>query len=279
MHDVRVLAPPYRLEDRPVDGLPPLGAVVLAWTDSVQRLRAEVAAVLARAPWCVPVLVVDDGVAAPEMLSAIHDVPGQPAFIRDPLNGAVLPALVLSAVRSRRPPTGRELAEYVVRRTGRVALRSALETLLSPGPAARAEPTTRLGPARTVRDRLRRFGPLSPRCWRRVGTLARVPGMAPGDGVDVIAWRAGVCPRSLRVWCRRFLGISLRALRERVGWEWVMESALRLAGYVPDPALPRPEVVRAPLARPTAPPPALPPVFAPPLPAGRAAGVVRDRRA
>ncbi len=40
--------------------------------------------------------------------------------------------------------------------------------------------------------------------------------------------------RSARDYLRKYLRLPYHALGDRVGWEWVLEGALRLAGYVGD---------------------------------------------
>jgi hypothetical protein len=252
MPSLRLFTPPYQRDayqrdDRVRDETPPLGTIVLSSADSAQRIASELEPFLSRAPWCIPCLAITDATAAPDVLAAIHGLPGQPVFIREPPNPELLPTLALAAVRRRTPPAGRLLADYVARRIGWPALRSTLESLLS---AAAEEPATSEVPVRTLRDRLRRLGPLTPRCWRTIGTLSRIAATASGSGVDTLAWRAGVCPRSLRTWSRRYLGLSLREFRVNAGWEWVVEAALRKAGYVEAPAAvaPRLELVAARIA-------------------------------
>jgi hypothetical protein len=248
----RLLAPPYQ-HDHALAEPPPLGSIAIAVADSARRVAEELEPFLFRAPWCIPCLVISDATAAPDVLAAIHRLPGQPAFIREPPSRTLLPGLALAAARHRAPPTGAMLADYVARRTGCAALRSTLATLLA---AAAEEPAASVVPVRTLRDRLRRLGPLTPRCWRTIGTLSRIAATASGSGVDGLAWRAGVCPRSLRSWSRRYLALSLREFRRYAGWEWVLEAALRKAGLVAEPAGSRPTAVTAPTPAAEAPEPA-----------------------
>jgi hypothetical protein len=56
-----------------------------------------------------------------------------------------------------------------------------------------------------------------------------------GESLEVLAGRAGVEARTLRAWTRRYLGATLYEYRGRVGWEWILECALRTAGYVDAP--------------------------------------------
>lgn len=89
-------------------------------------------------------------------------------------------------------------------------------------------------PYRTLCRQLHRLGPLRPRDWR---ALARLVGIGLGTGragVD-LARDSGIDPRTLRHRLRRLLGIGTHEYRERVGWEWILETALRRHGYLRAP--------------------------------------------
>lgn len=229
MFDLRLLCPPYRRVTWGTDAAPPLGAIAIADASSVRQMTYELTPLVRRAPWCVPCLVVTAATADPSVLAALHEVPGRPAFVSGPAADDLLPRLVVAGVRDRPTPTGAELADYVAMRTGRLELRAALAGLLATGPA---DQPRRAIPPRTLRDRLHRLGPFGPRCWRTVGTLCRIAATMSGSGVGILALRAGVGPRSLRSWVRRYLALSLQEFRLIVGWEWVLEAALRQGGYV-----------------------------------------------
>jgi len=229
MTDTTYILPPY-FRARPARlSSPPLGAIAIGDARSEHAVSMHLAPTVERAPWCVPCVIVSPLTVDPAILSALHALPGHPVFIREPSLADDLPVLAVSAVRRRSAPTGRQMADYVTQRTGRWGLTGLLTSMLS----AAADPAAgaRL-PDRTARDRMRRFGSLTPRCWRTIGNLARIAAAVTDASVDVMAWRAGVGPRTLRSWSARYLRTTLQEFRIRVGWEWVLEAALRVGGYV-----------------------------------------------
>ncbi len=229
MPRIRLLTPPYHVVDGLIHDLPPLGTIAVVEAESVEAIGGESAQLLRRAPWCTLCLVATAGTADPAVLSAIHSLPGQLCFTPGPIAVRQLTDRVTTAVRSRVVPGSGYLADYVVRRTGRAEIRAELALLMARPVDV---PISEAIPGRTIRDRLRRFGPLTAHCWRAVGTLARVAATIDDASVDVLAWRAGVGVRTFRSWTRRYLGVSVRRFRARLGWEWVMEAALRHAGLV-----------------------------------------------
>jgi len=70
------------------------------------------------------------------------------------------------------------------------------------------------------------YGRLTARDWRAIARLA----------VDEASNGQAILPRlpfrSLMEYVRRYVRPTARTVADRVGWEWVMESALRSAGYV-----------------------------------------------
>lgn len=245
MWPVRLLYPPYDRYCWPSEGTPPFGAVAVCEARSSGLVSGFFGPLVARAPWCVPCIITCPASAEASVIQAIRSLPGQIAFV-DYIEDDRWPiGTILGAVRDRPPPSGAVLAEFVALRTG-TNLEWELAALLGD---QRLEASARPIPDRTLRERLSRFGSLSPRAWRAVGTLCRVASAARGDPMTAIAWRAGVEVRTLRLWARWYLGTSLAEYRQRVGWEWVLEAALRKAGYVEGPSL-----VALPLRQPWAPP-------------------------
>ncbi len=228
MADTRILAPPYCGFGHHGEGPPPLGAVLVCMADTITLATGAFRFGLLRAPWAVPCLLTTTATSDPDVLTAIHELPGHVCFVRDPLDDGSLPSRIVGAVRGRSIPSEGRLTDYVIQRTGGVALRQELARAFAL-PSEKSGPRV---PERTLRDRLRRFGPLTASCWRSVGTLARLGARINDERVEILAWRAGVEARTLRNWTQRYLGVSLQDFRERVGWEWVVEAALRVAGYL-----------------------------------------------
>jgi hypothetical protein len=241
MSALRMLAPPYRQLAWPSDGVPPLGAVAIAVADSAESVAGDLRPFLRRAPWCIPCLVTGSATATPRVLIAIHELPGQPAFIAGPVADGGLEAPVAAAVRSRPVPGGARLADFVVRRTGRGDLRLELSRLLA---APSAGPVVSELPGRTLRDRLRRFGTFGSHCWRAVGALCRLGTKQDGGSIERLATSVGIGPRTLRSWVRRYLDVTIAEYRTRIGWEWVLEAALRHGGYVEAPQWSKPYSLR-----------------------------------
>src|SRR5688572_7385533 len=219
MSIVRLLPPPYRQIGWLTDTVPPLGAIVLCGATSAEAITGTLRPLLRRAPWCAPCLITGAETATPRVLVAIHELPGQPAFVPGPLSDEALRVETLTAIRARPIPGGARLADFVVRRTGRPDIRLELATLLG---VEAVEPVASLLPERTLRDRLRRFGTFGSHCWRAIGALCRGASKQDRRSVDRLAVSVGVGPRTLRTWVRRYLGVTMSEFRSRVGWEWVL---------------------------------------------------------
>jgi hypothetical protein len=228
MSPVTSLVPPY-LEAEPWLGdPPPLGSIALCRADLASGV-ARFHSLLQSAPWCLPCVITTPTTGDPEIMTGIYELVGQLAFVPDPLREELIPPLAVAAAKTRPVPTGAILADYVVQRTGNAELRRELKAVLEP---ADPTPIDESVPERTLRDRLRRLGPLTVRCWRTVATLSRLAARMDNVPVETLAHRAGVEARTLRAWTMSYLRIKLRAFRIQVGWEWVLEAALRHAGMV-----------------------------------------------
>lgn len=227
MWAVSLLQPPYQVEST-ATATPRFGAIAIArlgvTADVLQRLHDLSEA----APWCAPCVVVTPGSVSPETLHAIWGLPGQPGFVVASRGFAELsPAEITRTIANRPPPTIPLLVSYVVRRTDAISFGQTLQQIWSPrsvhGPQ-HAE--------RTLRYRLRRMGSFGRHDWIRVHRLIHAKTGGPGNSVERLAAIAGTEPRTLRGWTDRCLGTTLRSFRETVGWEWILEAALRMAGLI-----------------------------------------------
>jgi hypothetical protein len=89
---------------------------------------------------------------------------------------------------------------------------------------------------RHISRRLLELGPLGAPDWRWLFHLARLSG-GRDIPVEELARRHAVSARTFRVQVRRYTGASVKTFRELVGWEWVLEAALRRWGYLGKAAL------------------------------------------
>jgi hypothetical protein len=208
--------------------MPRFGAIAVARLGDGAEALAPLHELIEAAPWCAPFVVVTPGSVSPETLHAIWGLPGQPGFVvasravRD-----LTPSQIAATIAARPHPTTELLVSYVVRRVRSVSFGQTLRQIWSPRP----DP----GPGhadQTLRYRLRRLGTFGRHDWIRVLRLIQTKAADAGATVERLAAIAGTEPRTLRAWTQRCLGVSLRVFRERVGWEWVLEAALRTAGLV-----------------------------------------------
>ncbi|MFQ5703536.1 MAG: hypothetical protein ACE5HT_05875 [Gemmatimonadales bacterium] len=86
----------------------------------------------------------------------------------------------------------------------------------------------------TYSRKFRRYGPYTSSEWRAVATLAWAIGRTtryPGASVSIDTLRR-LSARTLRRYAERFLEMSWTDAASKLGWEWVLEQALRTGGYV-----------------------------------------------
>ncbi len=226
------LDPPYLAAYPPPATPPPLGAVLLAdlqdglaaFADAIERQRA--------APWCPLVLRTADPRVTPAVLATFEPWPGCFGLLAT----AGLPAAgpnfrVLAAVRRRPLPIPERVARYAEARLDRGVAPVLLACMGGPGVARQ--------PSRTLTRRVAELGSFEIRDWRALSRLTWAAALAqlrPEASLETAAWEAGSDPRSLRRWVRRFTGLEWDQLRARVGWEWIVELALRRGGYVREPS-------------------------------------------
>lgn len=224
-----VLEPPY-LELIPAGQCQPgVGALLVADLASGIPTLASAVQEHRSALWCPLVASLTDRRIPAACLSAFEAVPG--AFA--PLYPGDYPCLTLSARAARavaRRPTPRPttIALWVEQRLGRPGTASTLSACFGAGCDA-------LRPPRTLTRRVRALGPLEVRDWRGLARLVRiVTSRRPPDhdSLEIAAFAAGVDPRSLRRWLRLATDLSWPDVMARVGWEWILELALRRGGYI-----------------------------------------------
>ena len=228
-----VLAPPYRsptslatLERGPAL---PLGSVVFGNGDATIAVLAELTALSYRAPWAVPCLALPAQQQPLEpLLMLVTELRDRLVVVHRAATRVVDDwAHLVQCVRRRAVPTAAELARWVARRLRQreveVPLRHQFEEALHGTPAD-------AGLSVASYSRLfAQYGRYTARDWRALGRLAAHA--ASGR----LGERRMYAPISLRTVCeyaRKYLGVPYHFLAERVGWEWVLEAALRTARYV-----------------------------------------------
>ena len=229
------LSPPYRtaVPLHRSDGAElPLGSLVLARGDATLAALAELTALSHRAPWIVPSLALATPQESLEPLLLVTE-------LRDRL--VVLSAAgrcdevahVVAAVRRRRPPTPAMLARWVARRL----LTRDLESPLRHQFERSLGGATGDG-ARSVASYSRlfsRYGSYTARDWRALARLcAHVITRTSEDEEGGRREDAGkdLPFRTARHHAGRYLGVPYGVMAERLGWEWVLEAALRMGRYV-----------------------------------------------
>ena len=180
-------------------------------------------------PWVIPCLVANDGgdsLARLPML--IADLRDRLVIVKAlPARGENRMTKILDAARRRPPPNAQVLARWISRRVGVSDLEPFL--LAQFREALEGSPATTTASVATFCRHFARLGPYTPRHWR---ALARFCASATCTHVTSAGVRDRLSSRLLADHARKFLGMTPRELNARVGWEWVAEGALRVAGYI-----------------------------------------------
>ena len=224
---IRVLPPPYTDYSLRPAGPLPLGAVLALDMSGGESAFEQAIIWQADAPWCPLALVIRNVPASASLIKHLAHLHDPLAFVPGASSGQFpLVEEVIKAVRNRGGPDGEEAFTYVANRLEQGSLRSLF---------AEAEAFARPGhphPApRYVSRRLRVLGALGVPDWRSLFQLARLSG-AGRVPVEELALRHGVGARTFRAQVQRYTGVSISSFREWIGWEWVIEAALRRWGYL-----------------------------------------------
>ena len=226
---LQVLEPPYTLSVPLTHPRPPVGAILLAdLSDGISALARAV--VSSRdAPWCPLVPVLADRRIPAETLTTFEAVPGTWATLySSDFPHLPLVARAEAAVRRRPVPQATTIAQWVEARLRRSDTASVLA-------ACFGESGDALRPPRTLTRRVQALGPLEVRDWRGLARLAQLLAASSPcftSSLETTAYEAEVDPRTLRRWLRLATDRSWPDAAARIGWEWVLESALRRFGYL-----------------------------------------------
>ncbi len=229
-----VLLPPYRTPAPLVSvergARLPLGSLVFADGDATIAGLAALTSLSYRAPWAVPCLALPARQEPLEpLLLLVTELRDRLVVVHRSATRSIDDwAQVVKQVRCRAVPTPATLARWVARRLRQrdleVPLRYQFAEALYGTPAD-------VGLSVASYSRLfAHYGSFTARDWRALGRLAaHAASGLPGE-------RRTSGQTSLRTTCeyaRRYLGVPYHVLRERLGWEWVLEGALRTGRYVP----------------------------------------------
>ena len=226
----RVLAPPYRVaspfDDASTASQLCLGAVLLDRGHNPLISLARLTALIHQSPWLIPCVAIspEQGPLEP-LLFLVSELRDRLAVVRLPhLAAEAGPSDVLDAVRDRKPPDAENLADWVGYRLKNRELRNALAAQFSD--ALGGPPASTFASAATFSRLLARYGRLPARDWRAIARLC-VYCATSGQGSSVT-----LSIRAARDYLKHYIRLPYHALADRVGWEWVLEGALRAHGYV-----------------------------------------------
>jgi hypothetical protein len=209
----------------------PLGTVVVGVSDTTLASLAALTELTHSSPWAIPCLALP---AKQEWLEPLLMLVTE---LRDRLvvvdKSAGLASrldlrVVVARVVSRPLPTPTSLARWVAERLKdpdvQQPLRSQFEAALESTGAPEDHSVT------TYSRLFQSYGPYSPRYWRAIARLcwyahARA-GRTDEHRGEHLALRTAIKHT------RKYLQLPHVALGERLGWEWILEAALRTARYV-----------------------------------------------
>lgn len=211
-----VTAPPFMHVRRLGDGRPPLGSILLADVAERPATSEELRALFALAPWC-PVCVL--------LRSATERrrIPRSPRMCSvSSLSGGGGAASILAAVRERPRPAPMELAEWLADRARCPGIRAPMATLF--GRALSGNTRSALGSTWSETP-IAPLGNWPGTSWQEVARLADLAANREAMGRLLVRRNpAGVY--AIRA-IEEFLGCTEDEFRERAGWEWVLEAAVR----------------------------------------------------
>lgn len=228
-----VLEPKYHACRLAGNSIFPLGTILVADTTGEGEVVAVVEAAIrvAAEPWCSVVLLTRSSRLDRRSEGVISQFDMAPAVITMTDSANLLdPEPILLAVRRRPCPTPERLARYVTQRVGRQDLADALRECFRRGMDGYDD-----GPGlsrSTLSRRLLDFAPLKAHDWSDMArTLAVL--LEPDRQLRSSSRLHDIDPRTVRSHIKLYTGLDFSEVRERPGWEWVVEAALQQWDYVP----------------------------------------------
>ena len=211
-----VTSPPFMHVHRLGDGRPPLGSILLADIAERPATSEELRELFTLAPWC-PVCVLL------RSTSERRRIPRSPRMCSvSSLMGGGGGGSILAAVRERPRPAPMELAEWLADRVRCAGLRAPLATLF--GRAISDNGRTGLGTTWSETP-ITPLGSWAGNAWQEVARLADLAANREAMG-RLLVRRNPAGAQALRA-IDELLGATEDEFRERAGWEWVLEAAVR----------------------------------------------------
>jgi hypothetical protein len=211
-----VTAPPFMHVRRLGDGRPPLGSILLADIAERPATSEELKELFTLAPWC-PVCVLL------RSTSERRRIPRSPRMCSvSSLVGGGGAGSILAAVRERPRPAPMELAEWLADRARCQGIRAPLATLFGRAISGNA----RMGLGTTWSDTpVTPLGNWPGSAWQEVARLADLA--ANREAMGRLLVRRNPAGAQAISAMSEFLGATEDEFRERAGWEWVLEAAVR----------------------------------------------------
>ena len=211
-----VTAPPFMHVRRLGDGRPPLGAILLADLADRPATAEELRDIFSLAPWCPVCVLLHSGAER-------RRLPRSPRMCSvSSLAGGGGAASILSAVRERPRPAPMELAEWLADRVKCAGIRTPLATLF--GRAITNSSRTSLGSTWSETP-ITPLGTWSGAQWMEVARLADLAANREAMG-RLLVRRNPAGAHAVQA-INDLLGATEDEFRERAGWEWVLEAAIR----------------------------------------------------
>ncbi len=228
--DLYLLVPPYQdvKSVRAVVGTnkyrPELGSILYANGDNVLRSLASLGLANTWWPWAVPCVVVQRSDGETEsLIRLVAPEPTRLAIDRvDKPTARATPSAILRSVKGRRNPTSDVVTAFLKRRLGvnRLQAFASEQCHLALAEPPSPSPRSIASYSRTFAD----HGPFTACGWRAVARLAvHLAAKTPQTWMSM---------QTLQRHSRKYLAMSVVEARRLFAWEWVLEQALRVGGYV-----------------------------------------------
>jgi hypothetical protein len=213
-----VTAPPFMHVRRLGDGRPPLGSILLADVADRPATAEELRDLFNLAPWC-PVCVL------------LHNTAERRRIPRSPrmcsvssLTGGGGGGSILEAVRDRPRPAPMELAEWLADRVRCPGIRTPLATLFARAMSGAGAAGLGSTWSETPIEPLGRWPGST---WQEVVRLADLAANREAMGRFLVKRNPAAAEAVDAM--RELLDATEEEFRERAGWEWVLEAAVRRA--------------------------------------------------